>query len=216
MYHKGVLWGYALSATPLCYLAYSDEWKIKTVTGLYVCMGWSCALTQLKSGMQRTWLRSNSEAECKPEGQSPGSRQGWQNAVFNTKINSESCSYHRGTSVNTVRALSQSQLPLHLFVQTGSRHLLKAEVLLRTNTQCSNSLLSPSEWCVWISSTLAAMHDPRISACLQTGRQHCHRADGIQEGEGASIACQKNIPFNVLSGLMKHLRYYWMCWFWLG
>lgn len=34
------------------------------------------------------------------------------------------------------------------------------------------------------------------------------RADGIQKSEGASIAYQTNITFNVLSGLMKHLRYY--------
>lgn len=173
-------------------------------------MGRSCALTQLKSDMQRTWLRSNSEAGHKPEGQSPDSRKGWQNSDPNTKINSESCIYWRGTSANTVRALSPSQQPLHLFGQTGSRSLLKAEVLLRTNTRCSNSPLSPPEWCLRISSTLAADNMdfyPRISACPQTSTRHCHRADGIWEGEGASTTCQKNTPFNVLSGLMKHLKY---------
>ena len=42
-------------------------------------------------------------------------------------MNSESCIYHSGTSVNTVTALGLSQQPLHLFEQTGSRSLLKAE-----------------------------------------------------------------------------------------
>lgn len=144
MYHGGVLGRYAVSATPLCYLTYSDEWKLKTNMGLCVCMGWSCALTQLESGMQKTWLRSNSEAGCKSEGQSPDSKQVWQNSGLNMKINSESCVYHKDSSVNTVRALGRLQQPLHLFEQIGSRILLKAEVLLRTNTQCSNSLLSPS------------------------------------------------------------------------
>lgn len=54
---------------------------------------------------------------------------------------------------------------------------------------------------------LFTRHDPIISACLQTGMRQCHRADGIQEGERASTACQINITFNVLSGLMKHLKY---------
>lgn len=37
---------------------------------------------------------------------------------------------------------------------------------------------------------------------------NCHKADGIQESEGASIACHINTPLNVFSGLMKHLKYY--------
>lgn len=68
VYYEGVLWVYAFSATSLCYLTYSNKWKIKTIMGLYVCIGWSCALMELES---------YAEDLTKEQNPKPGSRQGW-------------------------------------------------------------------------------------------------------------------------------------------